>query len=124
MANYISQQEAALAKASRDKRDADQRLEIANGRYEASKENTAGAGRGKQGGPTADERSTAKNYAKGGKVPRVEAMKKRKMAETPSTRSELAMSSRKIVAPARRSVPVVARKPMLAMKKGGKATQW
>jgi hypothetical protein len=61
--------------------------------------------------------------AKGGKVPRVEAMKKREMAETPSTRSELAMSSRKIVAPARRSVPVAAREPMLAMKKGGKAPQ-
>ena len=124
MANYIAQQEAALAKASRDKRDADQRLEIANGRYDAAKENTAGAGRGKQGGPTANERSTAQKYAKGGKVPRVEAMEKREIAKTPSTRSELAMSSRKIVAPARRSVPVAARKPMLAMKKGGKAAQW
>jgi len=77
-----------------------QRLEIANRRYDAAKENTAGAGRGKQGGPTANERSTAKNYAKGGKVLRVEAMQKRKMAETPSTRSKL------------------------AMKKGGKVSQW
>jgi hypothetical protein len=60
--------------------------------------------------------------AKGGKVPRVEAMDKREMAQTPSMRRESAMSSRKVEAPARRSVPVATREPMIAMKKGGKAS--
>jgi hypothetical protein len=60
--------------------------------------------------------------AKGGKVPRVEAMEKREMAETPSMRRESAMSSRKVQAPVRKMVPVASREPMLAMKKGGKAS--
>lgn len=60
--------------------------------------------------------------AKGGKVPRIEAMEKREMAETPSMRRESAMSSRKVQAPARKMVPVSPREPMLAMKKGGKAS--
>jgi ribosomal protein S6 len=60
--------------------------------------------------------------AKGGKVPRVEAMEKREMAETPSMRRESAMSSRKVQAPVRKMVPVSPREPMLAMKKGGKAS--
>lgn len=60
--------------------------------------------------------------AKGGKVPRVEAMEKREMAETPSMRRESAMSSRKVQAPVRKMVPVAPREPMLAMKKGGKAS--
>jgi hypothetical protein len=60
--------------------------------------------------------------AKGGKAPRVEAMEKREMAETPSMRRESAMSSRKVQAPARKMVPVSPREPMLAMKKGGKAS--
>lgn len=61
--------------------------------------------------------------AKGGKAPmsRVEAMDKREMAATPTMRRESAMASRKVQAPARRSVPVASREPMLAMKKGGKA---
>lgn len=61
--------------------------------------------------------------AKGGKAPmsRVEAMEKREMAATPTMRRESAMASRKVQAPARRSVPVASREPMLAMKKGGKA---
>jgi len=60
--------------------------------------------------------------AKGGKVPKVEAMDKREMAVTPTMRRESAMTSRKVQAPARRSVPVASREPMLAMKKGGKAS--
>lgn len=68
MADYIAQQEAELAKASRNKRDTDQQLEIASARYDTAKENTAGAGRGKQGGPTAKELSSSKKYAKGGSV--------------------------------------------------------
>ena len=59
--------------------------------------------------------------AKGGKVPRVEAMGKREMAMTPTMRREAAMTSRKVEAPARKMVPVASREPMLAMKKGGKA---
>lgn len=60
--------------------------------------------------------------AKGGKVPRVEAMEKREMAQTPSMRREAAMTSRKVQAPVRKMVPVAPREPMLAMKKGGKAS--
>lgn len=60
--------------------------------------------------------------AKGGKVPRVEAMDKREMAMTPTMRREAAMTSRKVEAPARKMVPVASREPMLAMKKGGKAS--
>lgn len=60
--------------------------------------------------------------AKGGKVPRVEVMDKREMAMTPTMRRESAMSSRKVQAPARKMVPVSPREPMLAMKKGGKAS--
>lgn len=59
--------------------------------------------------------------AKGGKVPRVEAMDKREMAATPTMRRESAMTSRKVQAPVRRSVPVAPAAPLLAMKKGGKA---
>jgi hypothetical protein len=58
--------------------------------------------------------------AKGGKVPKIEAMDKREMAVTPTMRREAMMASRKVEAPARRSVPVASREPMLAMKKGGK----
>jgi hypothetical protein len=60
--------------------------------------------------------------AKGGKVPKIEAMDKREMAVTPTMRRESAMTSRKVQAPPRRSVPVASREPMLAMKKGGKAS--
>jgi hypothetical protein len=61
--------------------------------------------------------------AKGGKVARVEAMDKREMAETPTMRREAMMASRKVEAPARRSVPVASREPMLAMKSGGKVSK-
>ena len=60
--------------------------------------------------------------AKGGKVPKIEAMDKREMAVTPTMRRDAMMASRKVEAPARRSVPVASREPMLAMKKGGKAS--
>jgi hypothetical protein len=58
--------------------------------------------------------------AKGGKVPKIEAMDKREMAVTPTMRRESAMTSRKVQAPLRRSVPVASREPMLA--KGGKVS--
>jgi hypothetical protein len=60
--------------------------------------------------------------AKGGKVPKIETMDKREMAVTPTMRRDAMMASRKVEAPARRSVPVASREPMLAMKKGGKAS--
>ena len=60
--------------------------------------------------------------ARGGKVPKIEAMDKREMAVTPTMRRDAMMASRKVEAPARRSVPVASREPMLAMKKGGKAS--
>jgi hypothetical protein len=61
--------------------------------------------------------------ARGGKVPKVEAVDKREMAATPSMRREAVMSSRKVETPARRSVPVASREPMLAMKSGGKVSK-
>jgi hypothetical protein len=61
--------------------------------------------------------------AKGGKVARVEAMDKREMAATPTMRREAMETSRKVVAPARRSVPVASKEPMLAMKSGGKVAK-
>jgi hypothetical protein len=61
--------------------------------------------------------------AKGGKVPKIEAMDKREMAVTPTMRRDAMMASRKVEAPARRSVPVAPREPMLAMKSGGKVSK-
>jgi hypothetical protein len=75
-----------------------------------------------QGGMLADKSKLGIKLAKGGKVPRVEAMDKREMAMTPTMRREAAMTSRKVEAPARKMVPVASREPMLAMKKGGKAS--
>lgn len=72
--------------------------------------------------PVAPDLPTLK-LAKGGKVPRVEAMDKREVAATPTMRRESAMASRKVEAPARRSVPVAPREPMLAMKCGGKVAR-
>jgi hypothetical protein len=71
--------------------------------------------------PVAPNLPTLK-LAKGGKVAKVEAMDKREMAMTPTMRRESAMASRKVQAPARKMVPVASREPMLAMKKGGKAS--
>ena len=77
MANYIVQQEAELAQALREKRDADRKAEIAEGRYDEAMSNNAGAGRGKQGGPTAKQLQEYQDggmakkpteYKKGGKV--------------------------------------------------------
>jgi hypothetical protein len=61
--------------------------------------------------------------ARGGKVPKIEAMDKREMAVTPTMRRDAMMASRKVEAPARRSVPVASREPMLAMKSGGKVSK-
>jgi hypothetical protein len=61
--------------------------------------------------------------AKGGKVARVEAMDKREMAATPNMRREAMETRRKVEAPARRSVPVASKEPMLAMKSGGKVSK-
>jgi hypothetical protein len=61
--------------------------------------------------------------ARGGKVPKIEAMDKREMAVTPTMRRDAMMASRKVEAPARRSVPVAPREPMLAMKSGGKVSK-
>jgi hypothetical protein len=61
--------------------------------------------------------------AKGGKVPKIEAMDKREMAATPTMRREAIETRRKVEAPARRSVPVAPKEPMLAMKSGGKVSK-
>jgi hypothetical protein len=85
MANYIVQQEAELAQALREKRDADRKAEIAEGRYDAAKENKAGAGRGKQGGPTAEE---LKNYQEGGATKKVTELRKGGRVSSASTRAD------------------------------------
>lgn len=77
MADYKDQVRKELAEALRAQKNADQKAEIAEARYDAANENKAGAGRGKQGGPTAKELqeyqeggATKKptGYKKGGKV--------------------------------------------------------
>jgi hypothetical protein len=78
MADYKKQTQVELVKALRDRKDAEQKAEIAEGRYDEAMSNKAGAGRGKQGGPTAEElksyqggghtRQKVDTYKKGGKV--------------------------------------------------------
>lgn len=69
MADYNEQTAADFAKALRDRRDAEQRVEVTGGRYDASKNNNAGAGRGKQGGPTAEEiQNKQASFKKGGRI--------------------------------------------------------
>ena len=72
MADYKQQQmvDAANALAQKRKVDAQKKLtdaaaEEETARYDRALQNNAGAGRGKQGGPTAEELSDQK-YAKGG----------------------------------------------------------
>lgn len=74
MADYKQQQmvDAANALAQKRKVDASKQMTDATAkeetaRYDRAAKNKAGAGRGKQGGPTAEELST-KTYAKGGSV--------------------------------------------------------
>ena len=74
MADYKQQQMVSAANALAQKRkvDASKRVTDATAkeetaRYDRAVQNKAGAGRGKQGGPTAEELST-KTYAKGGSV--------------------------------------------------------
>lgn len=78
MADYENQILAEYAKAARAKRDAELTEELAAARHDDAKANKAGAGRGKQGGPTAEELrkyndggQTNKNtnaFKKGGKI--------------------------------------------------------
>jgi hypothetical protein len=65
MADYEKRLVAEYAKAAKDKRDAALTEELAAARYENAKKNNAGAGRGKQGGPTAEE---LRKYSDGGKT--------------------------------------------------------
>lgn len=69
-------------------------------------------------------------YARGGKVtekatgekyPSRKAMVKHEAEETPRMRREELIERSKVVAPARRSVPVAPSGPMIALKKGGMA---
>jgi len=69
----------------------------------------------KRGGPVMEK-------ATGEKYPSREAMVRHEAKETPRMQREELVQRSKVVAPARRSVPVASREPMLAMKKGGKAS--
>ena len=62
-----------------------------------------------------------KEMATGESYPSREAMMKRESKETPRMQREEMPESRKVVGPARRSVPVAPAGPMIAMKKGGMA---
>ena len=73
MADYKDQVRKEFAEALRNQKNADQKAEIAGGRYDASKENNAGAGRGKQGGPTAEE---LRKYQEGGVAKKPTELKK------------------------------------------------
>jgi hypothetical protein len=68
MADYVRQQQAAFAKALRELENAKRNAEVAQGRYDNAKNNKAGAGRGGQGGPTAEE---LQKYQSGGQTPEV-----------------------------------------------------
>lgn len=70
----------------------------------------------KRGGPVIEK-------ATGEKYPSREAMVRHEAKETPRMQREELTQRSKVVAPARRSVPVASREPMLALKKGGKATK-
>lgn len=70
----------------------------------------------KRGGPVMEK-------ATGEKYPSREAMVRHEAKETPRMQREEMIQRSKVVAPARRSVPVASREPMLAMKKGGKAAK-
>lgn len=65
MADYQLQQQEEYAKALRELENAKRKAEITEGRYDRSKENKAGAGRGVQGGPTAKE---LEDYRAGGQT--------------------------------------------------------
>jgi hypothetical protein len=85
MADFKQQTQAELAKALRERRDAEQKAEIAEGRYDAAKENKAGAGRGKQGGPTAKQ---MQEYQDGGMAKKPTAYKKGGKVASVSTRAD------------------------------------
>lgn len=61
--------------------------------------------------------------ATGEKYPSREAMVRHEAKETPRMQREELVQRSKVVAPARRSVPVGSGEPMIAMKKGGKAAK-
>ena len=60
--------------------------------------------------------------ATGEKYPSREAMMRHEAKETPRMQREEIVQRSKVVAPARKMVPVASREPMLAMKKGGKVS--
>ena len=59
--------------------------------------------------------------ATGEKYPSREAMVKHERTETPRMQREEVIQRSKVVAPARRGVPVASASPLLAMKQGGQA---
>lgn len=70
----------------------------------------------KRGGPVTEK-------ATGEKYPSREAMVRHEAKETPKMQREELVQRTKVVAPARRSVPVASREPMIAMKTGGKVSK-
>lgn len=67
-----------------------------------------------KGGPVL-EKATGERY------PSRKAMVKHEREETPRMRREELLQTSKVVAPARRSVPVAPVGPLIGLKKGGKA---
>ena len=96
------------------KGDKAQELEHASTLARISRQESAEAAKMKKGGPVL-EKATGESY------PSRKAMVKHETEETPRMQREELLQTSKVVAPARRSVPVAPLGPLVGMKKGGKA---
>jgi hypothetical protein len=73
MADYKDTVRKEFADVLKRKKDTDEKVELAENRYDSVNANSAGAGRGKQGGPTAEELN---KYQKGGAAKKTTTFKK------------------------------------------------
>lgn len=103
-----------MATGGSAKGDKAQELEHASTLARISRQESAEAAKMKKGGPVL-EKATGESY------PSRKAMVKHETEETPRMQREELVQRTKVVAPARRSVPVAPLGPLVGMKKGGKA---
>ena len=96
------------------KGDKAQELEHASTLARISRQESAEAAKMKKGGGVF-EKATGERY------PSRKSMVKHEREETPRMQREELLQTSKVVAPARRSVPVAPLGPLVGMKKGGKA---
>jgi len=83
--DYAKQKQADYARALRAHKDTEQKLELAKGRYDEAMSNSAGAGRGKQGGATVKQ---LQEYRSGGQAKKPPAYKKGGSVSSASTRAD------------------------------------